>query len=240
MSTIKGLGQKYALQEHQLFSWKYLDLPIFIEVLDRLIATLGKKPNELKVLDLGCGSGKLFPSLIERGILESNIYGIDVDEVFLQEAKNDHPDARIFSGDIKNFRAIDGLAEIPFDICISLHVLHFFLTDELQDIFTSVAASLTPIGGFIGLTAHPMRWQTSKRYSYFMPQSRDVLTPWGTRLTIQQHTFADYFQSLNSAGMYVENMWEPTPTEEGRAEPANYYKYSSNPTRLVFLARRYG
>ncbi len=239
MVAIKGLGKKYAQQEHNLFSWKYVDLPKFLEILDLYLSTCAKKVEDLKVLDLGCGSGKIFEYLIKKGFKEENIYGIDVDETFLQEAKNDFPSSHIFLGDVKNFTTIKELKAEKFDLCISVHVLHFFVTEELISIFQQISTSLVQDGCMLAITAHPMRWINNRKYSYFAPQSRNILTPWGTQLTIQQHTFSDYLHSLRKAEMYIENIWEPTPLEQGRVEPANFYKYSVIPTRLMFLARKY-
>lgn len=53
------------------------------------------------ILELGCGSGRLFPVFIQERV--ENITGIDISDEMIQKAKFKHPSLNLFQGNILNF-----------------------------------------------------------------------------------------------------------------------------------------
>jgi ubiquinone/menaquinone biosynthesis C-methylase UbiE len=69
-------------------------------------------PEGLRVLDLGCGTGRLLAALKpSRGV------GVDLSASMLEVARSKHPALELILGDIEDPKCLDGL-EGPFDVVI--------------------------------------------------------------------------------------------------------------------------
>lgn len=80
-----------------------------------------------KVLDVGCGNGRLYRELKDKKI---DYLGIDFSKKMLEIAKKNNPGAKFRLGDLTKEEAWQGLKD--FDICFCLAVLHHFPTPGLQ------------------------------------------------------------------------------------------------------------
>ena len=99
-----------------------------------------KKPEGVKVLDIGCGTGKHLKALNELGF---KVYGMEPSSGLREEAKQEVPDAIIHPGgfeSLQKFSASHG----PWDLiyCIG-NTLSHLKRDLLPDFFTSIKESLT-------------------------------------------------------------------------------------------------
>lgn len=83
------------------------------------------KPGE-KIMDVGCGNGRLLEALKDKKI---NYLGIDASEALINHAKSLHPDNKFIVGDILELGKIP---EINFAYVFCLAVLHHIPGKNLQ------------------------------------------------------------------------------------------------------------
>lgn len=103
-----------------------------------LVNLLEPKPGE-RILDFGCGTGRLTHEIAERG---AEVTGIDNSPEMIAQARSKHPDL--------NFELVDGLTyrpRAPFDAVFSNAVLHWVKPPEAA--VESIAAALKPGGRLV-------------------------------------------------------------------------------------------
>ena len=99
-----------------------------------------------RVLDIGCGNGRLFPLIKERG---ARYTGIDYSEGLVGEARRLHPDGDFVVADAVALP----FAHNAFDIAYSFATIHHIPGKELRAQFVSEAARVLRPGGTFILTA---------------------------------------------------------------------------------------
>lgn len=136
----------------------------------RLVDTL--LPRGARVLDAGCGSGRIGAGLVERG---HTVVGVDVDPVLIEAARVDHPGGQWLVGDLAELdlaalaaaaggsgggsgNGADGsgvdltgvdLATLadPFDAVVCAgNVMPFLAPGSAVDVLRAMAAHTTPSG----------------------------------------------------------------------------------------------
>jgi 2-polyprenyl-3-methyl-5-hydroxy-6-metoxy-1,4-benzoquinol methylase len=100
---------------------KYSCRPIIPRLLQSTADRLGKTPQELRILDYGCGRGELVAYLIRHGY---DCYGVDIDPAYIENARSYFTESRTslpVISPIENDRSIfdDGF----FDVIITAQVL---------------------------------------------------------------------------------------------------------------------
>jgi SAM-dependent methyltransferase len=97
-------------------------------------------PRRSRVLDAGCGPGRLGGALFARG---HTVVGVDVDPELLDAARADHPGPRWFEADLATLR----LDEAPFDAAVLAgNVLVFVTPGSERQVLDRVAAHVRPDG----------------------------------------------------------------------------------------------
>ena len=104
-----------------------------------------------RVLDIGCGNGRLFP-LIKKGT--AHYTGIDYSEGLIREAKHLHPDGKFVVGDATKLPFADNI----FDIAYSFAVIHHIPSKKLRAQFIHEAARVLKPRGMLILTTWYL-WQ---------------------------------------------------------------------------------
>lgn len=99
-----------------------------------------------RILDAGCGQGRLGGRLAALG---HEVVGTDIDEVLIDHAKRQFPDATWYVGDL----GTDPIAESGFDIAVSAGNVMGFLAPEghepaLQHIYDSLIGGGRFVVGF--------------------------------------------------------------------------------------------
>lgn len=84
-----------------------------------LIAADGRAPQDRRILDIGCGTGRMVPALSEYG----RVTGVDVSPAMLRVARKRHPGTPFHWGDLDEARTLDrwagsmDVAALLFGVC---------------------------------------------------------------------------------------------------------------------------
>ncbi len=179
--------------------------------------------NGRRVLDLGCGAGQLARYLATAGAAE--VVGVDVSERMLALARAEwaHPRVTYRQGAVEK-------VEFPparFDLVVSSLVLHY--VDDYPGLVLRIAGWLAPGGVLVYSTEHPIftarlpgdgwvlddlgrraRWgldryadEGAREETWFVPGVRKV-----------HRTLATLINGILDAGLVVERVVEPIPSEE--------------------------
>ncbi|MET7806973.1 class I SAM-dependent methyltransferase [Micromonospora chersina] len=108
----------------------------------RLLDTL--VPPGARILDAGCGTGRVAAALAERG---HTVVGVDADPVLIDAARADHPGPRFLVADLADLDlAAQGEPE-PFDAAVVAgNVMAFVAPGTERAVLTRIAAHLRPDG----------------------------------------------------------------------------------------------
>lgn len=97
-------------------------------------------PRGARILDAGCGTGRLSKALHDRG---HDVVGVDVDPALIEAAALDYPGPRYAVADLASFE----LDEEPFDAALLAgNVMVFVAPGSEVDVLRRLAAHLKPDG----------------------------------------------------------------------------------------------
>jgi len=102
-----------------------------VELPDYVIKELPQDKNA-KILEIGCGYGKMMTELVTLGF--SNVTGIDIDESAVQHCKNNGLNVLL----INNLMEFIKGNKIPFDFVIMSHVIEHLKKDEIIPILSAI------------------------------------------------------------------------------------------------------
>ncbi|MBX9244032.1 class I SAM-dependent methyltransferase [Actinotalea ferrariae] len=97
-----------------------------------------------RVLDAGCGPGRVGGELARRG---HTVVGVDVDPVLIDAAREDHPDATWLVGDLAELDVgTHGITE-PFDVAVCAgNVMTFVAPGTEVEVLRRLGAAVAPAG----------------------------------------------------------------------------------------------
>jgi trans-aconitate methyltransferase len=108
-----------------------------------LVELLDPRPGE-RVLDLGCGTGRLTAALAEAG---AEAVGVDADPAMIARAREQFPELRFELADGERLDSDPGRWGGPFDAVFSNAALHWMTRPEA--VLRGVAALVRPGGRFV-------------------------------------------------------------------------------------------
>ncbi|MFI7282062.1 methyltransferase domain-containing protein [Micromonospora chersina] len=135
--TKPGHSQWYVDRFRQLAA-EGADLAGEARLLDTLV------PPGARILDAGCGTGRVAAALAERG---HTVVGVDADPVLIDAARADHPGPRFLVADLADLDlAAQGEPE-PFDAAVVAgNVMAFVAPGTERAVLTRIAAHIRPDG----------------------------------------------------------------------------------------------
>ena len=147
-----------------------------------------------KVLDLGCGNGRYFPSFKEKRI---NYFGIDFSEKLIEIAKNKYPEGNFQVGDALNLP----FPENFFDKVYSIATLHHIPSKEFRLQFLKEIKRILKPEGLLILTVwrfHQLK-ETYLLFKYTILKLfrktkldwKDIFEFWGKKIERYYHWFSE-------------------------------------------------
>lgn len=151
------------------------------------------KPGD-RVLDLGCGNGRLLELLKDRKI---NYLGVDSASNIIELARRKHPHADFRTADALNLPFPDAC----FDKIYSIALLHHIPSEELRLVFLKEAKRVLKPEGMLLLTVWNLwqraNWKTNLKYAVLKIAGlskldfKDILVPWGKSHKRYFHCFSE-------------------------------------------------
>lgn len=132
-------GEYFSKTREKKYGGKSSNWPITQKYLDRL------KPGE-KVLDVGCGSGRLLSGLLEN----VGYVGVDFSKTLIEIAKSNYPEREFVLGDIADRGMWERLGQYEAVFCVAS--LHHLPSRELQLMVLREMKRVLKTGGFLFLS----------------------------------------------------------------------------------------
>ncbi len=103
-------------------------------------------PRGARILDAGCGTGRVGGLLIEAG---HTVYGVDLDEFLVSVAEEDFPSGQWHTGDLADFDfAGAGITDIDVAVCAG-NVLAFLDPASRRQTLANIKSTLKSGGRFV-------------------------------------------------------------------------------------------
>jgi SAM-dependent methyltransferase len=197
-----------------------------------------------RVLDLGCGFGKMCRYAIEQGA--ASAVGVDISTKMLAKAREDAADARISYVQ----SALEDLSFPPasVDVVVSSLALHYI--ERFDSICANVKSWLVAGGAFVFsvehpmVTAYPVGWYLDERGeeqhwpidNYKFEGIRH--THWFIDDVIKYHRSVEtYVNTLIDNAFTIVRMLEPEATADAIRERPELREESRRPTFMLISAR---
>lgn len=194
IDRLKGIEKLNPLEGYNKWSETYHIEANPIKLLsDEFIMECLPSLDGKRVLDAGCGTGKICQGVVERGA--AFVKGIDLSPKMIAEAKKNCPTAEFDTGDL-SVKAIDE----KFDVVICGLVLGHI--NSLESALTNLTGSLKNGGHLIITDFHP--YQT-------MNNAKRTFSHYGKTFEVKHtlHTLNEYFELLKKSGVSIISLKEP-------------------------------
>ena len=164
-----------------------------------------------RVLDLGCGNGRLYELFRKKNV---DYYGIDISERLVELAKRRYPQAKFWAADALNLPFFDNF----FDKVISIAVFHHVPSKESRLKFLKEAKRvLKPGGTFILIVWNLNSFNKSLMFLKYglkkiLKRSSldfgDAFLPWGEEVLRYVHRFSkgELIKLLGESGFKIEKL----------------------------------
>ena len=217
-----------------------LNMAVDQPAMHSLIPPLANK----RVLDLGCGFGKMCRYAIEQGA--ASVVGVDISTRMLAKAHEDTADTRISY--VQSALEDLDFAPASFDVAVSSLALHY--VERFDSVCANVKSWLAAGGAFVFSVEHPMvtaypvgqylqgkeegqHWQID---NYKIEGIRH--TQWFVDDVVKYHRSVEtYVNTLIDKGFTISRLLEPeAPADEIRKRP-ELREESRRPTFMLISAR---
>lgn len=189
---LKKIKKDYSLIAEDFDETRSTGWPEF-EEFSKLLAPA---KNKIKLLDIGCGNGRLIDFLNKKQ-LPVDYLGVDNNKSLLKIAKKKHPSQRFRYGDMLKIPCLPG----AFDCAFCIAVLHHLPTKKLRiKALKQIKKILKPKGALF-ITVWNLRQKKYKKY--IDPKTRYAFIPWSEqklRRFYYAFTKQELLQLLKEAG----------------------------------------
>ncbi len=213
------------------FSWGVLERPAIEQNLSAICN------QELKILDAGCGGGRVIKHLISLGALPINIIGVDISSGMLEIAKAElPPQVKLVKASLSEVELEPGY----LDLVTSSMVLHYLDEEALEQTMRKFYQSLKPKGTLFYIVPHPMRYAIQYSATYLQKGWQEEITPWDTKIPFFHRPVSDFINQTSQAGFNIRRVIEPTIDDRFKElDPESYDRYTRyGPSRLVVVAEK--
>ncbi len=225
--TFDGQEDDYHRFIKNSFSWDFIERPALDKHLKYLLE------GNPKIMDAGCGSGRVIGHLISLGVSPHKITGLDENESFLEIAAKEFPRVKFVHSKLET-------AQIPgrdFDLITCSMVLQHFSERQLRFTMENFSRWLKPGGHLLYLVSHPGGISGRPLSSYFDRNLEMIDTPWHIPVPYYHKTVSDYINQVLRVGLAIEAVEEPEVSPGAREiNPQEYDRYTQKPNRLVILS----
>jgi len=128
-----------------------------LKEVNKIIKEIGLPKRELKILDMGCGSGEFIDFLREK--TGSLCYGVDLSIERVEQSKSKFPNVNFSVGSLENTSFEEG----SFDIIISTQTIEHLFDDDLKPSFDEMHRLLKENGRLLLTTRFEEDLSTRKR-----------------------------------------------------------------------------
>lgn len=218
-----GQGKEFVAFSEGSFSWQYIERPTIDSYLGEIYR------QNPKVLDAGCGAGRVTGHLINSGIHPENILGIDMDRDMVESYAASYPSTNVVQGRVSILPFEAG----SFDLIVSNMLLHQLDSSDLLKFLEESSRVLAEEGMLFFIDSNPYssadrissigRWITQK-------------TPWGTEIKAYIHDLQEllHSQAIGELGLRLVAQSEPRVAEAGRkANASEFSRYSRSNFRFA-------
>jgi ubiquinone/menaquinone biosynthesis C-methylase UbiE len=118
-----------------------------IHAMGKVLSEVGYVPlTERRVLEVGCGSGKVLAMLLRWGASPDKLYGIDLVPERIEDAKQRFPEINFLLANAENLNFPDG----SFDLVLQFTVFTAILDDEMaHNVAAEICRVLKPGGALL-------------------------------------------------------------------------------------------
>lgn len=203
--------------------------------------------SQMKILDLGCGTGNHCIEYVRRGA--ESVLGVDLSERMLQEAekRNSHPAVRYLRLGMEDIGQLDE----KFDLVTSSLAVHY--VENFDQLAEKTAEVLEKDGLFVFSQEHPLTTSLYEPERFTCDEngkaihvniadySRDHLheTDWFVSGVRKYHrSFSSILNALIRAGFIIEEVVEPVPDDQWLSLHPKKKKLLHKPDFLLIRARK--
>jgi SAM-dependent methyltransferase len=222
-TTYDKESSRYANFQENSFAWKYIEKPGF----DKHITDFNF--SQIRMLDIGCGSGVVIRYFINRGVRPQNIIGIDISKGQLAEAKHLTPDVTFLHTPAENFIADSG----RFDLIVSNMAFHHFDDEQFAATLRNSYHVLADDGTLFFIDTHP-DYNSRLRSQAARHRWHKISTPWGSEQHLFNRGLGGLLNSTQVAGFRTIACATLPVIDQGETtDPTDYQKYTGRPSRIA-------
>jgi len=185
------------------------------------------------ILDAGCGPGWYSDWLARNG---AHVVAIDCSPGMVRLADERLSGrARVMQGDVSNLRNL--LLNETFDVILSSLVLHYLA--DLTETFREWARLLRPRGTLVFSTHHPIHRASLLQPGYLCTELIEEEWRWlGEKMRYYRRPLRDLTEPLTAAGLVIERISEPTPSEALKTKDPKGYDLLCRLPAFIFVRAR--
>lgn len=227
--TYNDQSKEYAAFAKESFSWQHIERP----GLDDYLSGYYERGQDIQILDIGCGSGRVIEHLIKRGIPAGNLTGLDPSINMLDIAAQNLPQDISL---VMNKAAKMPFADESFHLVIATMVLHAMDDQEASATMGRVSEVLKPGGEFFFIDNDPTAEAEENGLNHWVTKR----SPWDTNLQVFKHDVDRLLETVApSHGLECVRSGRLEIDEAGRtADAEEYERYSTGSFRRAALLRK--